>query len=136
MPELDSALIRHALELAREHGITEVVLEVGDVSFEATRRPSRGCAAVVSADSASVSDPEPQAVFVEAPCVGYFRPASPPIQVGDRVKPGAAVGSIVALGLAMDAIAETGGTVAEVLVQADDPVEYGRPLVRLERADA
>ncbi|MCW5942001.1 MAG: acetyl-CoA carboxylase biotin carboxyl carrier protein subunit [Fimbriimonadaceae bacterium] len=136
MAEFDSELIRHALEVAREHGITEVVLDVGEVSFEAKRRPSRprnlAGTATVAVEAAAV----PTAVVVEAPCVGYFRPISPPVQVGDRVKAGATVGSIVALGLATDATTEEGGTVIEVLVQADDAVQYGQPLVRLEVGDA
>lgn len=136
MPELDSELIRHALEVARDHGIAEVVLEVGEVSFEATRgrTPSRRSSKLEAPPLANES--EPSAIWVEAPCVGYFRPASPPVQVGDRVSPGSAIGSIVALGLATDAVSESGGVVAEVPVGPDDPVEYGQPLVRLETGDA
>lgn len=129
MATLDGDLVRHALETARQHGFASVRLEVGDHKFVAECGPvshEDGQATSVLAESEGVVVLD---TVVEAPCVGYFRPASPPLSVGDKVEPGDVVGSVIALGLATDISVAVGGIVASLDVEPDQPVEFGQRLI-------
>ena len=76
---------------------------------------------------------------VVAPIVGTFyaspAPDAPPyVKVGDRVQKGAVLCIIEAMKLMNEIEAETAGTVREILVQNEEPVEYGQVLFRIEPA--
>jgi acetyl-CoA carboxylase biotin carboxyl carrier protein len=75
-------------------------------------------------------------VEVLAPIVGtYYAAASPDaadfVRVGDRVKVGQVLCIIEAMKLMNEIEAEVAGTVVEILVRNEDPVEYGQPLFRI-----
>lgn len=129
MANLDADLVRHALETARQHGFTSVKLEVGEHKFAAEY------GTVAYADESGVSEepndavPAVQDVVIEAPCVGYFRPANPPLAVGDAVNTGDVVGSVIALGLATDIASPVSGVVTTVDCEPDQPVEFGQRLL-------
>lgn len=87
-----------------------------------------------AAAAASVDD---RTVDVVAPIVGTFysspSPESPPyVSVGEKVKPGAVLCIIEAMKLMNEIEAEVAGTVREILVENDEPVEYGQVLFRIE----
>ncbi|GMV89450.1 MAG: hypothetical protein AMXMBFR81_23810 [Chthonomonas sp.] len=134
MATLDGDLVRHALETARLHGFASVRLEVGDHKFVAE------CGPMPHADDqapAVLAESEGDVVLdtvIEAPCVGYFRPASPPLSVGDKVSTGDPLGSVIALGLATDVPSPVDGVIASVNVEPDQPVEFGQNLMTVTRA--
>ena len=88
------------------------------------------------------NDSEPEAdtsnlVEVSAPIVGTFYaapvPDAPPFaKVGDTVSAGSVLCIIEAMKLMNEIEAEVSGTVREVLVSNEDPVEYGQVLFRIE----
>lgn len=133
MAHEDLSPVRHALGLARERGFAEVALEFGDVKFKAVLQPaaksaSRPAPSVAIDDSAS----EPGLAEVCSTLVGYAQPAREAIQVGDRIEVGQIVASITALGIATDVESAVAGEVAEVLFEANEPVMYGQPLLRVK----
>jgi acetyl-CoA carboxylase biotin carboxyl carrier protein len=76
-------------------------------------------------------------VDVTAPIVGTFYAAPSPdapvfVKVGDRVEPGKVLCIIEAMKLMNEIEAEVSGTIAEILVRNEDPVEYGQILFRIE----
>lgn len=76
-------------------------------------------------------------VDVVAPIVGTFYSAPSPdapdyVQVGARVKPGTVLCIIEAMKLMNEIEAEVAGTVREIMVENDEPVEYGQVLFRIE----
>lgn len=84
-------------------------------------------------------EPESDLVEVTAPIVGTFyaspAPDAPPyVKVGDRVEPGTVLCIIEAMKLMNEIEAEVAGTIAEVLVRNEEPVEYGQPLFRIDPA--
>ncbi len=90
---------------------------------------------VVPADEAPA--PASHLVEVTAPIVGTFYDSPAPdadayVKVGDRVKAGAVLCIIEAMKLMNEIEAETAGTVAEVLVRNEEPVEYGQVLFRID----
>ena len=119
-------MIRHALRVAREHEFAEVSLHVGDLEFSAALQPAqRTVLAVVGAPSGEVPLGYTPVV---APVVGYFREASEPMVVGKRVEKGSVVGVVAALGLANEVEAPVSGEVVEILVEANQPVEFGQTI--------
>jgi len=81
----------------------------------------------------------PQHVDVLAPIVGTFYAGSSPdaetfVRAGDSVKVGQVLCIIEAMKLMNEIEAEVAGTVVEVLVRNEDPVEYGQVLMRIAPA--
>jgi acetyl-CoA carboxylase biotin carboxyl carrier protein len=74
---------------------------------------------------------------VESPMVGTFyrapAPDAPPyVEVGQKVAEGDTLCIIEAMKLMNELEAEMSGTVAEILVENAEPVEYGQPLFRID----
>lgn len=77
-----------------------------------------------------------EGTIVKSPLVGTFyaakaEGAAPFVSVGDKVTKGQVIGIIEAMKLMNEIEAETDGTVAEILVENEQLVEYGQPLIRL-----
>ena len=91
------------------------------------------------ATAAPQQAPAPASNFAEvtAPIVGTFYAAPSPeaadyVKVGDRVAPGTVLCIIEAMKLMNEIEAESAGTVKEILVRNEEPVEYGQTLFRIE----
>ena len=74
--------------------------------------------------------------IVKSPMVGTFyaspAPDKPPfVSVGDKVHKGQVLCVIEAMKLMNEIEAESDGTVAEILVENEQLVEFGQPLIRL-----
>jgi biotin carboxyl carrier protein len=72
-----------------------------------------------------------EVVLVRARMVGLFHHAKSPVRFGATIAPGQVVGNIESMKLMNEVTAESGGRVAEVLIEDGAPVEYGQPLFRL-----
>ncbi|HEY8498361.1 MAG TPA: acetyl-CoA carboxylase biotin carboxyl carrier protein [Limnochordales bacterium] len=96
----------------------------------------RASGAPAGADQAPADDD--RLVTVRAPMVGTFyrapAPDAPPyVEVGQTVEPGQVLCIIEAMKLMNEIEAEVRGRVSAILVENGQPVEYGQPLMRLER---
>ena len=85
---------------------------------------------------AGADTPKPAGKLVESPLVGTFyaapaEDAAPFVTVGDTVKKGQTLAIIEAMKLMNEIESEYDGTIAEVLVENGQPVEYGQPLFRI-----
>lgn len=74
--------------------------------------------------------------IIASPLVGIFyaapsENAQPFVEVGDQVEKGQILGIVEAMKLMNDIECECNGTVAEILVENGQPVEYGQPLFRI-----
>ena len=97
---------------------------------------STGAPATAAPQEAS-APPASNFVEVTAPIVGTFYAAPSPeaadyVKVGDRVAPGTVLCIIEAMKLMNEIEAESAGTVKEILVRNEEPVEYGQALFRIE----
>ncbi len=84
-----------------------------------------------------VPPPAKKLLEVTSPMVGTFyrapAPGAPPfVEVGSRVAPGTVLCIIEAMKLMNELEAEVSGTVAEILVENGQPVEYGQVLFRID----
>ena len=74
---------------------------------------------------------------IKAPLVGTFyvapsEGAAPFVSVGDKVKKGQVIGIVEAMKLMNEVESDYDGTVAAVLVENGEMVEYGQPLVIIQ----
>jgi len=99
--------------------------------------PSTGEAPSPPAAPAQTPPPaEPEGAYVTSPMVGTFyaspSPESPPfVTVGQNVEKDTVVCIIEAMKIMNEIQAEASGSVAEILVENGQPVEYGQKLFRL-----
>lgn len=119
------SVIREALSLARERSFSHVEVEYEGLSFSAVLE----CAPPKPNVTATSDSPGDEGLTpVTAPVVGYYKAAEPPLEVGKRVERGDIVGIVAALGLANEVESPVSGEVVQVLVEPDQPVEFGQSL--------
>ncbi|HIZ74709.1 MAG TPA: acetyl-CoA carboxylase biotin carboxyl carrier protein [Candidatus Mediterraneibacter stercoravium] len=85
------------------------------------------------ASAAETADALPAGNIVKSPLVGTFyaapaEDAEPFVKVGDRVKEGQVLAIVEAMKLMNEIESDFTGTVAEILVENGQAVEYGQPL--------
>ena len=86
--------------------------------------------------SGTFAEEIPVGNVVESPLVGtfYAAPAEDAesfVKVGDRVEKGQTLGIVEAMKLMNEIESDYSGTVAEILVNNQEGVEYGQPLFRI-----
>ncbi len=96
-------------------------------------------AAPAGAEGPAAAQDKAKGADVVAPIVGTFYATPSPdapafVRVGDQVKVGQVLCIIEAMKLMNEIEAEVAGTVVEVLVRNEDPVEYGQVLMRIAPA--
>ena len=86
--------------------------------------------------ASGTKEAEQKGFLVKSPLVGTFyaapaEDAAPYVAVGDTVKKGQTVAIVEAMKLMNDIDSDFDGTVAEILVENGEMVEYGQPLFRI-----
>lgn len=149
----DVARIRELVELMKEHELQEIDLKENEQQIRLTRagammQPTYSVVAppvvasppsTVAAGTAApgpVAD-GPHIKTINSPMVGTFyskaNPNSPPfVKVGDSVNPETVVCIIEAMKVFNEISAEIKGKVAAVLVDSETPVDFGRPLFKVD----
>jgi acetyl-CoA carboxylase biotin carboxyl carrier protein len=152
MPKLDvdARLVRKLAALLEETGLTEIEYAAGGEQIRVSRQALAGPVAASAAPARPVAG-APIAAGTQAPAraealpagtvcspmVGmvYIAPnpeADPFVKIGDRVTKGQTLLIIEAMKVMNPIPAPRDGTVAAVLVEDKQPVEYGEPLIVIE----
>lgn len=143
--------IKRLVELMEEHDLSEVDLQQdneriklkrgGAAPFVPTATPIPAPAAAAPAAAPAAASPpaadNPNIVVIEAPMVGTFYSkanpnAEPFIKVGSSVQSESVVCIIEAMKVFNEIPAEVSGKVVEILVQDQEPVEFGKPLIKID----
>lgn len=146
--------ISRLLEAMQATNSNELVLETGDYKLSINRSQPNAVVSlaepvvqapvvqevVTAVESESI--PEPVAasdnfIDVTAPIVGTFYEApapdaSPFVKIGARVEVGTVLCIIEAMKLMNEIESEISGTVVEISINNEDPVEYGQVLFRIK----
>ena len=147
--ELDE--IKKLVKIIQDTDITEFVVEREGVKLKIKREKVmqlREAAAPAVQMSAAAAVPEivreespaaPNYVTVTSPIVGIFytasSPESPPfVSIGSSVRKGQVLCIVEAMKLMNEIECDTDGTIAKILVENGQPVEYGKPLFHIEPA--
>lgn len=144
--------LRELIELMEKHDLTEIYLKHGEqkwrlrrgpqevpvqvTPFQQAAAPSAAAVAPAAADDVPAGTPTDNSLQITSPTVGTFYTAPTPddpafVTVGARVEPETIVCIVEAMKVFNQIPAEVNGTIAEILVDNGDPVEFGQPLFRV-----
>lgn len=146
----DVRKIRRLVELMNEHDLGEVDLRQGEqrirlrrgqepvVSMVAPPVAAQAVAAAPAEPSATPKE-DPNATYIISPMVGTYYSASNPeeppfVKVGDQVGADTVVCILEAMKVFNEIPAECSGSIAAILVENGDAIEYGQKLFRVEPA--
>lgn len=142
----DEDRLHRLIAMMKEHDLSEVDLQE-DTQRIRLRRNTEPAAPVYTAPRVPAAAAAPAAgataadgdniVVIKSPMVGTYyskpNPKSPPfIKVGDTVDPEKTICIIEAMKVFNEIPAEVTGRVVAVLVQDGDPVEFGKPLFKVD----
>jgi acetyl-CoA carboxylase biotin carboxyl carrier protein len=149
----DVQTVRHLVRLMSRHDLSEIDLRAGELRIRLRRGPRRTVTAVsaplpVSAPPVAALTPAPAASpaaekpsrpqhEIKSPTPGtyYAAPspdAAPFVQVGSRVTPTTVVCVIEAMKIFNEIPAECNGVITEILVENQQPVEFGQVLFKVD----
>jgi len=148
--ELDR--IRRLIELMKEHDLSEIDLRQSQHRIRLCRgavaeTPVRSLPAAVPAAPAAAPAAAPPAkdsaeddahiIYIKSPMVGtfYSKPnpnAEPYVRVGDHIDQATTVCIIEAMKVFNEIPAEVSGRVIAILVDDEEPVDFGRPLFKAD----
>jgi acetyl-CoA carboxylase biotin carboxyl carrier protein len=142
--------VREILRIIDESDVSELRIDTegfslhvvkGDRGAVATSPPARESPTRAEPEPERASDPAPSdgATMIPAPILGTFyraeSPGKPPfVEVGSKVDPDTIVCIIEVMKMMNSVPAGVAGTVAEVIAENSQLVEYGEPLFRVEPA--
>ena len=147
--------IKQLIDLVNSSDLQETIIEEGEFKITLRRSLPYEAAPMALTPAApavpQAAAPAPAAVSAEtlvtaqasgltdvcSPIVGTFYQASSPdaapfVSVGDSVKKGDVLCIIEAMKLMNEIEAEISGTIAEVLAENGQPIEYDQPLFRIK----
>jgi acetyl-CoA carboxylase biotin carboxyl carrier protein len=137
-PERVADLVQSLAAVMRQSSITELDLDLGDVSVRLRRPTSNHDGGEMRLENQALAptEPDPPEVLITAPMIGTFYAAATPgaqpfVAEGDEVYVGQTIGIIEAMKIMNEIAADRAGVVEAVLVGNGQPVEYGSPLMRL-----
>ncbi|MBI3419364.1 MAG: acetyl-CoA carboxylase biotin carboxyl carrier protein [Proteobacteria bacterium] len=138
--DVDDDLVRRLSALLNETGLGEIEFAEGEKRIRVTRGGVAVAAPLPASQAPAASTlaaAEKNENAVAAPMVGtvYLAPqpdAKPFTSVGAKVKAGDTLAIIEAMKVMNPIKAPKGGTVAEILVQSGQPVEFGQSLLVIE----
>lgn len=145
----DVRKIRRLVEMMKDHDLSEIDLQQGEVRIQ-LRRPTpvaqavspppqpipAAVAQVMVAEQASPPKPD-SGTMIKSPMVGTFYtasdPESPPfVKVGDHVGPDTVICIVEAMKVFNQIPAEISGRITAMLVENGASVEFGQPLFKIE----
>ena len=152
---MDIRKVKKLIELLEESGVAEIEIHEGEESVRISRQsaaqtvapvpypmmaPAPAPAPVAPGHAPAEARAEvamPQGHTVDSPMVGTFYRAPSPgasafVEVGSRVNVGDTLCIIEAMKMLNQIEADKAGTVAAILVENAEPVEYGQALVVIE----
>lgn len=149
--KIDTALVRELAEMLADTGLTEIEVEEGDrkirlsrnVTVQAATAPMPVAMPAATGTAATPAAPAPAAEsappvvdghIVRSPMVGtaYMasEPGSPPfVSVGSTVKAGDTLLIVEAMKVMNPITAPVAGTVKDILVENEQPVEFDQSLI-------
>ena len=152
----DVRKIRRLVELMKEHDLSEIDIQQGEVRIQLRRAGAAAPAAMgpsplhhfSPAMTAGPPAPESDAstaadgkaggvVLIKSPMVGTFYTAADPdsapyVKVGDHVGPETTVCIVEAMKVFNQIPAEVSGRIIAALVESGAPVEFGQPLFKVD----
>ena len=137
--KLDKIKVKNKdFEIEMEKGGETTVVQAAPAVQSAAPAPAPAAQSAASAPAAEESRSAAEGELITSPMVGTFyaapSPDSPPfVQAGDTVRKGQTLCILEAMKIMNEVEAEYDCKILEVLVQDGEPVEYDKPLFRVEK---
>ena len=142
----DVERIRQIIELMEQHELSEVDLQQGDEKIKLNRGsaapiysppPAYAAPVVAGAPPAPAPDGNADTITIKAPMIGTFyaraNPDSEPfVKIGDQVHDETVVCIVEAMKVFNEIPAECRGKIVEILVNDQEPVDFGKPMFRVQ----
>jgi acetyl-CoA carboxylase biotin carboxyl carrier protein len=147
----DVRKIRRLVELMKEHDLSEMDLQQGEMRIQLRRDSEKLIAHPPAASPPPPTIPAPaqqssgeqaaadsdNLTVIKSPMVGTFYPSPDPdstsyVKVGDHVGSETTVCIVEAMKVFNQIPADISGKIIAVLVESGDPVEFGQPLFRVD----
>lgn len=145
---MDTEQLKEIIGFLEGTDITELLIEKEGVkikirrdrplsAFEIKKTPTP--TAVTTSAEVSSGSSEEHLHTITSPIVGtFFRSSSPDaapfVEVGSKVKKGQVLCIVEAMKLMNEIESDVDGTVVKILVENNQPVEYGEPLFLIEKS--
>ncbi len=147
---IDQQMIRDLADLLNETGLTEIEWSEGPLKVRVTKggvapvyaaaapmAAAAAVAAVAASGASAAGDDASHPGAVKSPMVGTVYTAPEPgaatfVKVGDSVSAGQTVLIVEAMKTMNPITAPKGGRVARILIENQQPVEFGQPLLIIE----
>ena len=127
--------VRRLAQTLKEHNLYSLSVETEDVSLT-LKAKAKAAAPAQPAAAPSVQEVEEADVeLIRSQDVGIFR-STVKLAAGSNITKGQKLGTVEAVSLQHDLIADRTGTLLEILAADGDPVEYGQPLLVLSAEGA
>ena len=146
--------IRRLVDLMKQHDLARLDLRQGEQRIQLKRATESGTGGTASWAQPSAQEPVPLAAsvavthgdasgdadyltFVKSPMVGTFYAKSNPdaepfVKVGDLVSPDTTVCIVEAMKVFNEIPADVSGRIVAMLVESEEPVEFGKPLFKVD----
>ncbi len=152
----DVEKVRQLIELMKQHDLSEIDLRQADQRIKLRRGGAEPNQTFVTAAPAIPASPPPAAApsapaaaekaapvddknirFIRSPMVGtYYSKPNPNaenyVKIGDHVEPDTVVCIVEAMKMFNEIHAEVSGKIVAVLVQNEEPVDYDKPLFKVD----
>jgi acetyl-CoA carboxylase biotin carboxyl carrier protein len=146
---MDVRKIKTLIELINSSDIAEIEIKEGEESVRISRNSSAAPAVVAApvaaapvtiaatAEAAPVATAAPKGDTIDSPMVGTFYKAASPtakpfVEVGQTVSVGDTLCIVEAMKMLNQIESEKSGKIVEILVDNEQPVEFGQPLFVIE----
>ena len=152
---MDIRKVKKLIELLEESGIAELEIREGEESVRISRQSTVSAPPVIAATAAPVAaavptqaatgstqstadvEPELSGHVIKSPMVGTFYRSPAPgaksfVEVGQNVKVGDTLCIVEAMKLLNQIESDKAGVVKAILIENEQPVEYGQPLFIIE----
>ena len=143
---MDIRKVKKLIELLEESGVAEIEIKEGEEAVRISRSSSIAPPPPLQTPAPVAPPPPAEAEaddklpghVVEAPMVGtFYRSPSPDakpfVEEGDQVSAGDALCIIEAMKMMNRIEAPVGGVVRKILVENGAPVEFGQPLLTIDK---
>jgi len=142
---MSSERIQELLQLMAEHGLSELELEEGEFKVRLAKPTAPVASVAAPAPMAAAPAPAGAAavdsdlVPIDSPIVGTFYRSPAPdadafVKAGDSVDDEAVVCIVEAMKVMNEVKSGVRGTIAQILVENGEAVEYGQPLFLVKPA--
>lgn len=135
----DMNTIEELMKILQEKKLTELSLETSDIkiNIKGSLISEEKATKLVKTEEKKVETKEvvENCKEVTSEHIGRYnymkKDGTQKIQVGQEIKEGQELGEVVAVGVSLPVVSKFSGVIEEIYVENGDPVDYGRPLIKV-----